>query len=159
MTTKGDFFKRSEVFVCCLVSLFVLLTLLCLPAHATQTHKAPEGLYVHQMGHLLFLLAAAFLAVRLHRNPLLKGKGWSRIKIACWLFVAWNLYAITCHTLEELMPAQPFVGTGSPWFRTLAEVPAGLGIAYYAFKFDHLICVPAIVFFFLGLRALAGDEK
>lgn len=135
------------------------LTLWPVPAYGTQTHGAPEGLYVHQMGHLLFFLAAAFLGFRLHRNPLLNGKGWSRIKISCGLFVLWNLYTFIGHILEELMPAQPFAGTAGPWTRVLVEVPIKLGLPFYIFKFDHLLCVPAIVFFFLGVKTLAGEQK
>jgi hypothetical protein len=146
----------SGLITCIVIfSLFVA----ALPAYATQTHKAPEGLYIHQLGHLLFLAAAAFLFSRLHRNPLLTGKGWNRIKISCAFFFLWNLYAFVGHILEELMPAPSFTGKAGVWHQVLAEAPARIGIPFYILKFDHLICMPAILFFFWGIKTLYEEQK
>ena len=132
---------------------------LALPANATQTHTAPEGLYVHQAGHILFFFAMLFFSLKVHRNPLLTGKGWKRINIACILFLFWNVDTFTLHWLQEYMPDQIFVGGTGAWSQALAEMPARLGIPFYVLKFDHLICVPAIFFFFLGLKNLTEEKQ
>jgi hypothetical protein len=135
------------------------LLVLCPAAHATQTHKAPEGLYVHQLGHLLFLVAMVLVWVRLYRAPPFAGRGWAYIKASAVLFTLWNLDAFVAHWLEEMMPAEPFVGGGGAWSLILVEVPATIGVPFYLTKFDHLLCVPGIALFFLGLRAFWREHS
>jgi hypothetical protein len=91
------------------------LLALCAAAHATQPHKAPEGLYVHQLGHLLFLLAMVLVCVRLYRTLLFAGRGWTHLKASAVLCTLWNLDSLVAHWLEEMMPAEPFVGQGGVW--------------------------------------------
>ena len=47
--------KKTVVFSA-IWSALLLVAVIPTPAHAIQTHAAPEGLYVHQVGHVLFAL-------------------------------------------------------------------------------------------------------
>ncbi|NMC49722.1 MAG: hypothetical protein GYA47_09920 [Desulfovibrio sp.] len=127
-------------------------------ALAIQTHGGAEGLYVHQIGHLLFLGMAVALALRLRGNPELSSPGWRRIKVSCLLFALWNAVAFVGHCLEEVMPVPVFVGGGNPWSWVLADAPQGKALLFYMCKFDHLLAVPAMFLFLQGLRALDREN-
>ncbi len=127
-------------------------------ALAIQTHGGAEGLYVHQIGHLLFLGMAVALALRLRGNPELSSRGWRRIKASCLLFALWNAVAFVGHCLEEVMPVPVFVGGGNPWSRVLADAPQWEALLFYMCKLDHLLAVPAMFLFLQGLRALEKEN-
>jgi hypothetical protein len=117
-----------------------------------------EGLYVHQIGHLLFLGMAVVLAWRLRGTPELSSRGWRRIKASCLLFALWNAVAFAGHCLEEVMPVPVFVGGGNPWSRVLADAPQWKALLFYMCKLDHLLAVPAMFLFLQGLRALDKEN-
>ena len=54
-------------------------------AWALQAHGAPEGIYVHQMAHLLFMGALAYLYWHTRRSPVLVSKGWKYLQLFCIL--------------------------------------------------------------------------
>jgi hypothetical protein len=137
------------------VALGVLIWLSVSPAWATQQHGAPEGLYVHQVAHLFFALAMGLLIYWLHKWRLAGSAGWRYIRYAAYFFIAWNIDAMLSHWLEE----------ESVWIQaerigrmqitiTTAEGFDWLAILFYISKLDHLLCVPALLFLFLGLRRL-----
>lgn len=128
------------------------------PALAIQTHGGMEGLYSHQIGHLLFLVAVLVLAARLRGDPGATSRGWRYVKASCLLFAAWNAVAFCGHWLEEGLPGPAFVGGTGVFSRVLAEMPAWKAIVYYLCKLDHLLAVPAMLFFLLGLRAFRREE-
>jgi hypothetical protein len=126
-------------------------------AAATQGHGGPEGLYVHQMAHLFFTFAMGSLIYWLRTRRLVAQAGWRLIQYSALFFMLWNLDAFTVHFLEE---QASFLGIHQPrlWLIRI-EAPVGwgwLGIAYYAAKLDHLLCVPAMLFLFMGLRRLTA---
>ena len=48
------------------------------------------------------------------------------------------------------------------WSASMPAIPAGTGMLYYAAKLDHLLCVPAMLFLYFGLRRLlkaAGQRR
>ncbi len=127
-------------------------------AVAIQTHGGAEGLYVHQIGHLLFLGMAVVLALRLRSNPELSSRGWRFIKASCLLFAMWNALAFVGHCLEETMPVPVFVGGNNPWTWALADAPHWKALLFYMCKLDHLLAVPAMFLFVQGLRALDKEN-
>lgn len=129
------------------------------PAWAIQRHGEPEGLYVHQMGHLLFFLAVIYLYFRLRMDPVRQGPGWRWMRLACLIFALWNVLTFTGHWLEELMPNPPFAGDGSPWNRELAQAPFGIALGFYLSKFDHLLSVPGMICVVLGLRHFLSEGR
>ncbi|KUG27873.1 hypothetical protein ASZ90_002265 [hydrocarbon metagenome] len=139
-----------------------LLVLLALHAPqealAIQTHGGAEGLYSHQFGHLLFLGAMVVFYFRLRRQAERTSRGWRYIGISCLLFALWNAVAFLGHSLEEILPSPAFVGGPNPWDRVLVAAPAWQALLFYACKLDHLVAVPAMLFFFLGLRAFCKER-
>ena len=130
------------------------------PAWATQTHGEPEGLVVHQMAHIFFALSMGTLSYWLGARGLTLRRGWRLIRYAAVLLIVWNLDAFIAHLLDEqssvlavqqIDPRHIFLAP-----QTRFEVLAPL---YYLVKLDHLWCVPALVFLFLGLRCLAGESE
>jgi hypothetical protein len=124
-------------------------------AWATQTHGGLEGLYVHQTAHLFFALSMGLLIFWLRKRRLTVYRGWRSIQYAALFFIAWNLDTMASHWLQEqsglievrnVAPLQMQIVTAEGW-HWISEV-------YYLTKLDHLLCVPALVFLFLGFRRL-----
>ncbi|MBI4965854.1 MAG: hypothetical protein HY913_21430 [Desulfomonile tiedjei] len=121
-------------------------------ASAFQSHPGPEGLYAHQLAHIFFILAMAFLGYWLQVNGFTRERGWRLIQISCILLILWNIVAFTGHWLEERIPET--VVSGEPdWTQRIAVNSAWTGL-YYALKLDHLVSVPAMLFLLLGIRSL-----
>jgi hypothetical protein len=128
------------------------------PALATQTHGQPEGLYVHQFGHLFFLFSMGVLEFWLRSRNLTREPGWLYIQIAAVLLLLWNMDAFLVHFLDE-QTALLHIEKIDPWHLKIIS-PAGytsITILYYLGKMDHLLCVPAMFCLLLGLKRLAKD--
>jgi hypothetical protein len=124
-------------------------------AWATQTHGGFEGLYVHQLAHLFFAFSMALLIFWLRKWRLTISLSWRYIQYAALFLIAWNVDAMASHWLQEqsglitvqnIAPMDIRITSAEGW-QWLIEV-------YYLTKLDHLLCVPALVFLFLGLRRL-----
>ena len=98
------------------------------------------------MGLLIFWLRKWRLTV---------SRGWRHIQFAALFFIAWNLDTMASHWLQEqsnlivvmnVAPMQMEIVT--------ADGRLWLAKAYYLTKLDHLLCVPALIFLFLGFRRL-----
>ena len=125
------------------------------PAWATQQHGAPEGLYVHQLGHIFFALTMGFLIYWLHKWRLAGLPGWRHIRYAAYFFIAWNLDAMAVHWLDEQSNLINSERIGHMMITiTPAEGFDWLAALYYIGKLDNLLCVPALLFLFMGLRRL-----
>jgi hypothetical protein len=120
---------------------------------AFQSHPAPEGLYAHQLAHFFFIIAMGFLAYWLEFNRLVLQRGWRLIQTSCLLFLLWNLVAIIGHWVEERIPREVLQGDPD-WTQRIDLTVNSLNYAYYFLKLDHLVCVPAMICLFLGVRAL-----
>ena len=131
------------------------------PALATQAHGAPEGLYAHQLAHLVFIVSMGVLIYWLRARRPVQETGWRYIQYAALFFILWNLDAFCVHLLEE-QSALIEVQRLADWqMRITAAHPSGLSLKwlYYAAKLDHLLCVPAMCFLYFGLRRLMVDTQ
>lgn len=124
-------------------------------AWATQTHGGLEGLFVHQLAHLFFAFSMGLLIFWLRKWRLTISVGWRYIQYAAFFLIAWNLDTMGSHWLLEqsglidvrnIAPLQIQITTAEGW-QWLSDI-------YYLTRLDHLICVPALVFLFLGFRRL-----
>ena len=124
-------------------------------ASATQTHGGLEGVVVHQIAHIVFVGAMALLIYWLRQHGLVKNPGWKRIQYAAVFFLLWNINAFIVHLLEEQVDILDMTQIG-PWKLRLQSQPAYEWAAwlYYMVKLDHLICVPAMIFLYSGLKRL-----
>lgn len=124
-------------------------------AWAIQTHGDPEGLYAHQMGHVLFWAAMVYVCVQIRRRGLKNQPGFSRLYWAAILFGVWNMLTFIGHFAEEkLDPGTISRGVGH-LDRTL-QITDLNGLIFYLAKLDHLVLVPA---FWLLLRALQAFRR
>jgi hypothetical protein len=123
------------------------------PALALQPHGPPEGLYVHQMAHLLFAGALIFFIWSIRHEAMAKAPGFRRLTQACVLFILWNLLAFVGHWAEVVLDLEDFVGPAGDFGRRLVMSKAAAWI-YYVAKFDHLMLVPAFFLLGRGLKAL-----
>jgi len=133
------------------------LGLLCLatPALATQTHGQPEGLYVHQIAHLFFIISMGILEFWLRQRNLVREPGWKYIQLAAVLFILWNVNAMAVHFLDEQIHWLK-VSALDEWQMSISVNGGGksLALLYYILKLDHLLCVPAMICLYLGLKSL-----
>ena len=139
--------------------LFGLLFLLAAPAAATQAHGAPEGLFVHQLSHLFFIFAMGILIYWLRSRGLVRENGWRNIQYAALFFILWSLDAFFVHLLDEQLLLVQVTRIG-PWQVQLdtSDGMTWLGGIYYLLKLDHLLCVPGLIFLYIGLHRLTPPE-
>ena len=120
-------------------------------AWALQSHGPPEGIYVHQMAHILFMGALAYLYWHTRRSPVLISKGWKYLQIFCILLFCWNLLAFAGHeAFEHLSPAD-FIDKNS-WKEQIAAPLSFVKVLYYITKMDHFLNVPALIALTISLR-------
>ncbi len=139
-------------FIQCLAIL--LLHFMQSEALALQSHIGIEGLYVHQGAHILFALSMITFAWRVRSFVFLSLKARKNLFIGSVLLVLWNAWAFTGHIIELAIPR------GHILYHTGEKVPhlsihSWLDILYYFFKMDHLWCLPAIFFIYLGIRDIS----
>ena len=124
-----------------------------LPAFALQTHIAPEGLYVHQIGHILFALAMLGFAVRIHGSQLYRKQCWKLMFAGAILFALWNCWAFCGHLLGLLVPRSDFLQDAGN-LTSILLLRSSIDVLYYLFKFDHLLCIPALACIYFALRKM-----
>lgn len=130
-------------------------------AQATQGHAGVEGVHVHQFAHIFFAFSMGTFIYWLRRRKLVRNSGWRFLQYAAFLFILWNMDAFTVHFLEEQLRAVA-ISRVSP---TRIDIVVASGFewlvpVYYAAKLDHLLCVPAMLYLYLGLQnLLAGVVK
>ncbi len=146
------FFKKT--------GLIVAILTVTEPAWATQAHSAPEGLYAHQLAHIFFIISMGVLAYWLRERKLVQAVGWRYIQYSALLFILWNIDAFFVHFVEEqlaLIDTQP---VGFWKIHITSTVNSQILVwLYYAAKLDHLLCVPALLFLFFGLRRLLKEAE
>ncbi len=112
-----------------------------------------------------WLLPAPALAVQEHgiywlrQRRLVREPGWRCIQYAALFFILWNLDAFAAHFLDEQADILDTLPAGFGRLRIeIGDYPAALAWFYYIAKLDHLLCVPAMLFLYAGLRRLLKDE-
>ena len=137
-----------------------LILLFTDPAFATQAHSAPEGLYSHQLAHIFFIFSMGILIYWLRARRLVQSVGWRYIQYAAFFFIVWNVDAFTVHLLEEQL-AIIEIERISLWDIKLTTAMESKAIfwLYYAAKLDHLLCLPALLFLYFGLRRLLKETE
>lgn len=131
----------------------VLLLTFPRPSLALISHGHPEGLYVHQLAHLLFAGAMLFLIYMITREGLQKVAGFRTLIWAGVFYIWWNLLAFVGHTAEVFLSEEAFVGRPTDFGQRLVMTEVTAWIYYFA-KMDHLVLVPAFYLFYRGMKAL-----
>ena len=125
------------------------------PAWATQTHGQPEGLYVHQMAHIFFIISMGGLEFWLRQRNLTRERGWEYIQIAAVLFILWNIDAGLVHLMDGHLNILGITKVDL-WRLTIENFKGqeSFVIVYYVLKLDHLLCVPAMFCLYYGLKTI-----
>jgi hypothetical protein len=118
-------------------------------AQAIQTHAAPEGLYIHQLGHVLFALAMFGFAYRIRHSRLRGEKSWLFMAIGAGLLGLWNGWAFAGHVFS----------VDTLWLQAKFDVHPGLHVVSSYAQMDHLLCVPALFCIYLSLRKMTVDSR
>lgn len=144
---------------------FILLMALIEPgnAWALQSHGPPEGRYVHQMAHLLFMGSLLYLYWHTRHTPALASRGWKYLQIFCIIFALWNILAFIGHEALELLTPADFIEVNGLKERIAGPINM-VKIIYFITKMDHLLYVPALLALVISLRtfyhdALREEEK
>ncbi len=118
---------------------------------ALQSHGAPEGIYVHQMAHLLFCGALGYLYWHTRKTPVINSRGWKYLQIFCIFFIAWNLLAFAGHQIFSSLRPEDFIDKGT-WREQLSPPINYIKAAYYISKMDHFLNVPAFLALTISLK-------
>ena len=150
------------------LAVFLTVFLSAQPALATQGHGGIEGVYAHQFAHIFFLFSMASLIYLLRARGLVRDPGWRMIQYSALFFVLWNVDTFLVHALDDQFRLIQVERIGM-WQIHLTDSfqHNGLKLVYYFAKLDHLLCVPALIFLYIGLRRLldrgqrvsAGDVR
>lgn len=139
---------------------------LCLPlifnslALATQGHSGIEGVYVHQMAHLFFAFSMGLFIYWLRLSDLTLQPGWHLIQYSALFFLFWNIETLCVHFLEEQIEVITTSHMTSWTIKVVAPPDYGwLSRFYYLIKLDHLLCVPAMLFLYMGLKRLLNTQS
>ncbi|MCG8636498.1 MAG: hypothetical protein MI863_21880 [Desulfobacterales bacterium] len=157
---KGPALRLAGRVPALLAVLFLCDLLLPAAGLAIQTHQGSEGIIVHQVGHLFFLLSMVVLVFIITGRELNRDRGWRMIQYSAVLFVLWNLDTIIAHFFDNQIQAVT-VRNLSLWQVKISAVAGSelLVYLYHGLKLDHLFCVPALFLFYRGLSNILSREK
>jgi hypothetical protein len=132
-------------------------------AWALQSHGGSEGIFVHQLAHLFYAAALAYLFWDIGRSAF-PGRGWRYLQVFCVFMILWNLVAFTGHWLGFYIANSDIVRPSGYFSSQLVGPLSSIKIIYFCATLDHLFSLPAIFFLFLSLRTLyhsveKEDEK
>ncbi len=141
-------------------AIFVCLILLPFNVYATQLHASSEGIITHQVGHVFFLLSMVALIFTITGKELDTQKGWRLIQYSAFFFILWNLDALAAHFLDNQIRAVAMENISLGQIRVVAQNGSSfLAWLYYILKLDHLLCVPAMFFFYRGISSLVKEQQ
>jgi hypothetical protein len=127
------------------------------PAFAIIQHWDPrEGFFIRQFSYLFFMLAMLIFIYELKLGKL-QHRGFRLLVWASLFFALWNFDCFLGQLLVRFEP-QVVVGTPGAWSERLGMVNLGNWLGYFT-KLDHLLLVPAFIFFYLGLRAFRREQE
>ncbi len=142
----------------CLVPAWILLR----PAQvfAIQLHSGNAGIIAHQIGHLFFLFAMVALMFTINSQGLIRQKGWRQIQFGALFFIFWNLDTLVAHFLDNQIEVVHIETLSVTRLAVVTQSDSQLlAVIYYFLKMDHLWCVPAMIFLFLGLDTLLRTQR
>ncbi len=129
-------------------------------AHAIQLHSASEGILVHQMGHLFFLISMGILILTIQGKKLHRERGWRLIQYSALFFILWNLDAMGAHLLDNQthLISTTLISISHIQIENLHHQEAMTRL-YYLLRMDHLLCLPAMMLLYRGLCHLVKRKN
>lgn len=128
-------------------------------AHATQMHSASEGVVVHQIGHLFFLISMVILYFTIQGKQLYGEKGWRSIQFSALFFVLWNMDALLVHFFDnQLHIVSARVLSMQDIQIESLDGSRQLSVLYYFLRLDHLLCLPGMICLWRGVTVLLKND-
>jgi len=130
------------------------------PALATCDSVRPEGVHTHQFAHIFFIISMGILIYRLKDKKLHMSSGWKSIQYSALFFILWSLDAFAVHLLDERFNIIQVKAIGS-WQIKINDCFDNnlLKFFYYLVRMDYLLCMPAFIFLYYGLRSLLKEKS
>jgi len=142
----------------CLAPAWILLR--PAPVFAIQLHSGNAGIIAHQIGHLFFLFAMVALMFTINSQGLIRQKGWRQIQLGALFFIFWNLATLVAHFLDNQIEVVRIETLSITRLAVVTQSESQLlAVIYYFLKMDHLWCVPAMIFLYLGLDTLLKTQQ
>lgn len=121
-------------------------------AWALQSHGAPEGIYVHQLAHILFSAGLAYLFWHTRKTQEVTSKGWIFLQVFCVILIFWNILAFSGHAAFEHLSYADYINKNTLGERLAGPITFIKGL-YYITKMDHFLMVPALFALVVSLRS------
>ncbi len=129
-------------------------------ALATCDYGWPEGVHTHQLAHIFFIISMGILIYRLRSKKSPPSSGWKFIQYSALFFILWSLDAFAVHLLDERFNIIQ-VKTIGPWQMKINDCFDNnlLKFFYYLARMDYLLCMPAFIFLYYGLRSFLKERS
>jgi hypothetical protein len=129
------------------------------PALAFIPHWDPkEAFIIRQFSYLFFMVAMIFFIYELKQEKLQQHRGFRLLAWASVFFALWNLDCFIGQFIALYFKAQVAGGGPDSFSQRLHMANLGNWINYFT-KLDHLLLVPAFIFFCRGIRAFSREEE
>jgi hypothetical protein len=127
-------------------------------AFAYIPHWDPkEGFFIRQFSYLFFLFSMLFFFYELKAENLRQKPGFRFLALASGFFALWNLDCFVGQAVALSLGPPVILEPAGIFSQKLVMAGPWVWI-YYLTKFDHLLLVPAFLFLYFGIRALAGSR-
>jgi hypothetical protein len=135
------------------------LLLIPSPAWAFIPHWDPlEAFFIRQFAYLFWALAMVFFIIALKQEKLQDHPGFRWLAWAGIFFALWNFDCFIGQFVALSMESRESSGLLAMITRELATDRIFQWL-HYLTKLDHLLLVPAFVFYFLGIRAFCRSPE
>ena len=128
-------------------------------ALATCDYGRPEGVHTHQLAHIFFIFSMGILIYRLREKKSNLSSGWKFIQYSAIFFILWSIDAFAVHFMDEQFNIIQ-INTIGPWQIKINDCFDNnlLKFFYYLARMDYLLCMPAFIFLYYGLRSLLKEN-
>lgn len=128
------------------------------PALAFIPHWDPrEAFFIRQFSYLFFMLAMLFFIYELKQGKLQQRRSFRLLVRASVFFALWNFDCFIGQLFALFFQAQ-ITGVPGSWSQRLDMANLGNWVNYFT-KLDHLLLVPAFIFFYAGIRAIRREQE
>lgn len=143
------------------IPIFAGILSLLIPSNALAfVPHAYEGIYIHQMGHIFFIISCLFIIWVIKHHHLRDKKGWRYIYISQIFFVLWNIDTFVGHITEYWIESSQIIGGIEGWDYFMRKISIeGKEYLYYITKYEHFLIILAMFFFVRGLREHLSEGK
>jgi hypothetical protein len=129
------------------------------PALAFIPHWDPqEAFFTRQFSYLFFMVAIIFFIYELKQEELQKHRGFRLLAWGSLFFALWNLDCFIGQFIALYFKAQITGGEPGSFSQRLVMANLGNWISYFT-RLDHLLLVPAFIFFYRGIRAFRQEQE